>query len=562
MQKLLGATQALLGLSLLVCGVGCGDRPAQLDTAFDPARAPEMVEPDPTDPTGASGPLQVRGLTGSVAMLDPALNAVMMFTSPAPLKLETTRLPVGRNVAQFKSSVARDRLFVLSRGVTPRYQASDEEPQLLVFDGGIVPRQLAQYTLQDPYDQLEPDPLGEWLIVHGSEGLVSNPNELLLVKLPKDADDTSAGRPTSKTLNSYGGKPKRFVFTSPLSVPGGESHRLLIVQREKDLAVIDLEDLEAPEITVGLPQTPQGGYESPHSVVYHDGIPGEANAMLAVQLEDDSSVFILPLLEPADDTHAFSLGANLVDVGGQPTDLAFVRTSKEGGLRLAALVPSKKAAKLIDPSSSKVTDVGLSIGFSKIRLITSDVAASSGQDVALLYGENTNTIAFWQLGITVGTPYRSIDTYDLGINVARVFDVPGAKFADRKILAGNATASTQQFYVLDLSERKSFPLDALTNLTLNLSTNGQQLWAFQRGSTGFARLTFEPLQPSSLYTERPIMFVHDIATERGDKERSVLALHVLPNQGHSSLAATLFDGGAPNTAQTKFFSSLELAGIQ
>ena len=115
--------------------------------------------------------------------------------------------------------------------------------------------------------------------------------------------------------------------------------------------------------------------------------------------------------------------------------------------------------------------------------------------------------------------------------------------------------------MLEVSQRKSFPLDVLQNLTLNLSPNGKQLWAFGQ-DRGFAQLTFDPLQPSSLYTERPIAFVHDFATQRGQDERTALALHVLPIQGHSSVAATLFDGLDPSTAQTKFYSELEVGGIR
>jgi len=553
MNRWFGVARALCGVSVLLAAAGCGDRPSSFDTAYRPGK---QTNEDPTDP---SGDLQVRGLTGSVALLDPALNEVMLLTSPAKLELATTRLPVGRDVVRFVSSTARDRLFVLSRGVTPRYQASDEAPQLRVFDGGIRPAELAKYELQDPYDQLEIDPAGTWLIVHGSQGLVSNPNELILV-------DTSETDPslalTSKTLDSYGGKPKGFVFTEPLAVGGGKKHRLLVVEREKDLAIIDLDDLSASEITVGLPQGASGSYLTPSGVVFHDGIDGEVGAMLAVQLEGDPNVFLLTLGAPSDARHAYSLEANLVDVGGVPTQLDFVQTRKDGGLRLAALVPAKKAAKLVEPATSNVQEVSLPVGFTRIRRITSEVSESSGQDIALLYGESTNTIAFWQLGTTTGTPYRSIDAYDLGINVGQVLDVPSEKFADHKILSGAKSSATRQFYVLDLAQRKSFPLDALTDLALNLSPRGEQLWAFKAGARGFARLTFDPLQPSSLYTQAPIDFVHDFSTELGDAERSALALHLLRINGNYSVAATLFDADDPNTAKTRFFSELELRGLK
>jgi hypothetical protein len=537
--------------------VGCGGRAEEWDAPFSPT---QLAASEPaTDPSGGYA---LRGLTGSVALLDRALNDVLMLTSPRRLELETTRLPVGIDVVRFESSAARDRLFVLSRGITPRYKDTDEPPQLLVLDGGITPRQLARYALKDPYDQLVIDPLGKWLIVHGSDGLVSNPNELLLIDLPEGTSGAEPKAPRSVTLNSYGGKPKRFVFTGELTMPNEERHRLLVVQREKDLAIIDLDDEAAKEITVGLPQDASGGFESPVDVVFHDAIPGEVGAMLAVQLADDPNVYILPIQPPESEGHAFSLGSNLVDVGGTPSMLDFVRTSRDGGLRLAALVPNKQAARLIDPTSSKVTDVALPVPFRKIRRVTGELNEGSGQDIALLYGASANTIAFWQLGVTVGTPYRSIDAYDLGISVDQVLDVPtgeSAEFANRKILAGQ---SARQFYVLDLAERKSFPLDTLSNLTLNLSPNGEQLWAFQPTATGFAQLTFDPLQPASLYTEVPIAFVHDFATRRGQDERTALALHFVAARGRASLAATLFDGNNPRTDETRFYSALELGGIE
>jgi hypothetical protein len=336
---------------------------------------------------------------------------------------------------------------------------------------------------------------------------------------------------------------------------------LLVVQRERDLAIIDLEDLSAPEITVGLPKRVDGSYATPGDVVFHDGVDGEIGSMLAVRLVGDPNVFILTLGASTGGDHAFSLEANLVDVGGVPTQLDFVQTRKDGGLRLAALVPDESAAKLIDPASSTVLEVPLPAPFSSLRRITDAVSESSGQDIALLYGENTNVIAFWQLGTTTGTPYRSIDAYEIGIKVGSVRDIPGEAFADRKILAGSGGGATQQFYVLDLTERKSFPLDVLKNLTLNLAPDGQRLWAFNSGDRGFAQLKLDPLQPASLYTQQPIDYVNDFATLQGDA-RSAVALHFLPSQGTSSLAVTLFDGERPNTAQTKFISHLEWEGIK
>ena len=100
MTRLISSARALGGVSMMMLlGVACGGRPASFDATFDPGREERS---DPSDP---SGNLQVRGLNGSVALLDPSLNQVMMFTSPQKLALTTTRLPVGRDVVRFDRSV-------------------------------------------------------------------------------------------------------------------------------------------------------------------------------------------------------------------------------------------------------------------------------------------------------------------------------------------------------------------------------------------------------------------------------------------------------------------------
>jgi hypothetical protein len=209
-----------------------------------------------------------------------------------------------------------------------------------------------------------------------------------------------------------------------------------------------------------------------------------------------------------------------------------------------------------------VQEVTLPRAFDRIRRITEDVPDGPGTDVALLYGE-TDTIAFWQLGITTGTPYRSIDAYDIGISVLDVEDIPNGAYPTRKVLRGSSSGNKQQFYVLDLAERKSFPLDVLTNLDLNLAPDGQRLWAFQQQATGFAQLTFDPLQPTSLYTQQPISYVHDVRTARSADERTAIALHsIARSEGKFTLAATLFDGLDPSTSQTQFVGNLELSGIK
>jgi hypothetical protein len=528
--------------AVALLGLGCGERPAYWDAEFTPS--------DLTQPVG---------LTGSVAVLDPSLNRVMMLTSPRPLALESRQFGVGRNVVSVQTSADKSRLFVLSRGIVPRFKASDEGPKLVVLDGGASPSTLKTYEqFADPFDRLDVDPLGRWLVVRGSAGVVTNPNELILI----DLQDLSAA-PRPKTLSSFGGKPQQLTFTGELNLPGVGARRLLIVSRETDIAIVDLDDLERDEITVQLPATAAGGVGKPLKIVYHDATPDEQNPRLAVQVGGDSSVLLLELSGSSAAGQLFSVQPSLAEVGGVPANIEFVKT--DGGLRLAALVPSKlgsnkPAAVLVDPATSRTDDVPLPYAYNGIARITASVSTADGADVALLYG-NAKTIAFWALGRTTGTPYRSLDAYEVDVPVSAVLDVPGDAFSDHKILKGTSgsTSARTQFYVLDLRRRLSFPMDALTDLTLEVAPDGERLWGYRAGTSQFARLTFDDLHPISLYTQRVVRGVYDIETANG--RRSLVALHMpAAGGGERGIGATLFDALSPDTTRARFVTGLAFGG--
>ena len=138
---------------------------------------------------------------------------------------------------------------------------------------------------------------------------------------------------------------------------------------------------------------------------------------------------------------------NLTDVGGVPSDIAFVRT--DGGLRLAALVPTRSEAVLIDPVTSLTTGSPCPPATS-LSLVTDRSAAARGApacDVALLWnggGARATGVAFWELGQTGGRPYRSIETVGVTEAVAQVLDVPTPN-ATLKVLQ---TRGGDAFYIL------------------------------------------------------------------------------------------------------------------
>ena len=519
----------------LICGalsLGCGGRPSSWDTPFVPANTQSGLAP-------------AYGLSGSVAVLDTALDRVTLLRSPSALSLTSTSIDLGTNLAAARVSADRKTLFALSRGVQPQRTPQDEKPQLLLIDGGSAPATSQSYTLTEPMNQLVLDPKNEWAVVYGSSGVVVNLNELVLVNLAQ----TGADALSFKTLLSFGGSPKRFTFTSPLAVPGRAPRRFLIVERDADLALIDLSQPDRDAVTIPLPSTDAGGTASSAQVVYDAD-----SASIAVRVTGTTSVFMLQLAAPAAVGQGYSVVTNLVDVGGQPAAIDFVHNSQ--GLRLVALVGGN--AVLVDPDTATTQSVQMPAAFSGIRRITDELnpsAMAQDGDVALLYGANITKIAYFNLSGAPGALFRSIEPYDIGVSVKNVIDVPGEAYFDHKILE----TPNQQFYVLDLHTRESAPMKTNGGLSLEVSPDGERVWAYNPGQPGFASVDFAKLHPVSLIAERPVSNVFDIEGASG--QRSAIALHLAAGAG-LGIGATVLDALAPSTANARFFSGLELGGLK
>jgi hypothetical protein len=500
-------------------------------------------------------PLTKEGLAGSVALVDPALDRVVMLSASLHGGLRTTALPIGKGVVAVASSPKKDRLFVLSRGVQPRRNPDDELPSLTVIDGSTKPKVVARYTLTDPLQGLSIDPQGRWAVVHEAGGVVVNPNELIFVDL--DAPDSD---PKSKTIRSFGGRPERLTFTAELTVPNGAPRRFLIVESNQDVTLIDLSDLDRDEVTLKLPETPYGKSPNPLEVAYHDGKLDDPNdARIAVRLAQDPNVVLAQLGPPAPGaSKPFEVVVNVSDVGGIPSAIDFVQT--DGGTRLAALVPKLSIATLIDPATSVAETVELDRPYSRMTRVTENVAIKPEQnDIALLWSESSPGIAFWSLGKTSGTPFRSFDSHDIGITVSAVRSVPGEK-SNLKLLE---SSSASEFYVLDLNKRESFPmLTDAPGYSLSVAPDGGRAWAFRPEKTQFASIRLSDLHPTSVHVERQVVAVFDIA--RIDEGRAVIALHASDalSKAHASVGATLLDATDPDTARSRFYAGLMLGGLR
>ncbi|MBX3183929.1 MAG: hypothetical protein KIT72_07390 [Polyangiaceae bacterium] len=533
------AGAALLGVALLGGATGCGDA---LCAALDC---------DDRDPKWEASfdshdyPPKAVGLTSSVAVYDRPLDRVLMLTSPSSQEIVSTSVGVGQNLAQLVPSADKRTLYALSRGVHPRRHPDDERPSLTLIDGER-PKRIARYELTDPLGGIAVDPLGEWVVLYDAGGVVVNPNELILVPVsePERA-------PIEKTIRSFGGRPQRLTFTSELTLPSGPPRRLLVVETEQNITLVDLAFPERSEVTIELPRVNASYTTGPAQIAFHDGDPEDPNdARIAVLMNSQPEVVIVELGPSGDPELDYRARVNVAEVGGIPSALDFVMT--DGGLRLAALVPNRRHAALIDLDTTVVEHVALPRPYGKLSRVTDAVTERPNvADVALLWGESSN-FAFWSLGQTTGKPYRSVEEYGIDIRVTQVKDIPGQDHGHQKILEGS---DASQFYVLDLDQRTSYPM--LTNsqgFSLTVAPDGRRAWAVRTGTPDLAQVDLSTLHPTSLTLERDVTQVFDIA--RSDGGRALIVLHAVGNLG-----ATWLDGLRPDSAYTAFYPALYLGDL-
>lgn len=510
----------------------------------------------------AEFPLTSVGLSGSVAVLDPGLDRVMMLRSPTQGAMAASFLPLGENPVTTVTSADASTLFVLSRGVVPQRDADDQPPRLTVYDGGTAPRVLHTFPLSDALQGLAIDPLGQWAVVYDAGGILVNPNELIFIDL-----STPEQGALPRTIRSRGSAPERLTFTDPLLVPGRGVTRFLVVETKQDVTLIDLGRVDATEsdlgeVTIPVPQASNGAAGRPAEVAFHGGgTPGDAesatDARLAIRLAADSNVMLVELTEAAAGSERdFAVTINVADVGAVPTSIAFVSTNaaaEDGGVRLAALVPARSEAVLVDPATTLTQSVKLPRGFSAMTRVTRDLGG--GRETALLYSPSVSGVAFWSID-NAGSSFFSVDDRDLGIRVSAVRDVPGRAL---KVLEGDGAT---EFYVLDLETRESFPiLTELGTFQLQVSPEGHRVWALSVGTTLLGSLDLADLHPFPLVLERPVAAIHEI--RRADGGFSALALHAaIPATGGAALGATVLDASSPSTRSTTYHGGLLLGGLR
>jgi hypothetical protein len=566
MTKTIRGALAAAGLCACIAPLGaCGSRPAYWD---------EGVSVDSVS----------YGLAKGVALVDDADHRVHILTVPdGSLEPRMQSLLIGHGVVSVTVSPDRKRLFVLSAGDWPRRTTADEAPSMTMIDFGPTDdgwvAQAHAFPMTEPRGNLALDPQGAWAVAYaggatGSSGQASaaasasfvlNPNEIVLF----DLSPMAATPVVPRTLQSFGGTPQRLYFTPELGMPPGATpatRRLLLIETEIDVTMLDLdrafEPSPPPEITVPLTSRTNTAQVRTAGLAIDGRSTDPNDARFAVWTSNDTNVYTLQLVAPTTDKrNAFSPTINLTDVGGIPSQVAFVQTedptSPTGiSLRVAALVPSQSSAVLVDPDRSLTVPVTLPVAYASMSLVTNLVAGTPGNpddgtDVALLWNGSTsaNGAALWTLTNAMTQPYASIATLGVTQPIAHTLDVP----APNQRLKVLEMQSGSGFYVLDLSAPTAPPLSTASQATLSIAPDGGRLWAFAPGGTNLAAVDLRSLNPVPLTTDLGIAAVYDI--QRPDNGRALVAVHEA-----GGLGVTVFDALTPVTATSRRVAPLLLEG--
>lgn len=525
--------RAVLGIAVLPAALtACRTRPASYD-------APTFT-----------GDGDVFSLEGALVAWDKGLNRLMFLRSPKAGALEVKTEEIGES-STIVVSPNKKQLFVLNRGGSDVTKEDNERPSLTVFDGGVKAKTPVKIELNTPMNGLALDEKNEWLAAYDAEAFVRSAAEFQFLDL---AAASSGEKPKliPKTIRQFGYGLLGMEFSPELTLPSGKK-RFFAVRSKGDVTLVDLNQLADEEVTIKLPESDKKVPYQPVELAFDDGESDDnSDARIGIRLDGTSDVMLLTLRAAASEKESYSVLVNIVNVGGIPSEIEFVHT--DGGLRLAALVPEKSRATLVDPETMATEVVDLGAGFTRMTKITDSVSdAPEGGDVALLWGANER-FGFWSLGSTSATPYASVETTTIDFPVTEVLNVPSATNGHLRILVGES----KQFFVLNLLNREATPLtaDSGSSLNVEVSPDGEYVWVTESGTSVFSAVSLANLHPEEIHVEPAMTHLADVARASGG--RSLIVLHGF----ETSISATLFDRKALSSVKSTYFPFLELEGLQ
>jgi hypothetical protein len=425
---------------------------------------------------------QSSGVDQSKNLLDPvALDSELMFVdttshqallldgsgkSPSAKPKAVLDLPVGP-ISATRRLGKHDEALVLCTGERSSAQ-SDAQPaalSLIDHDGNVRNFDLGT----TPFDTLVQSDDGDYAVLFRSKNdeglLLNNANELAVVDL-NGKTGTSAVK--HKTPQSFGHTPTGAVFSPAMQI-AMEERRLLVVLSAAEVTLIDLNHLDRRETIVQLGDA--GRTVSPVQVLFSKSDP-----TLYVRGAASNDIFVFRLEQYMNDPKGNDFRPSINQLGGGtgPADITLFNEATDPRLLVAAQASAQ--AIVVDPSSSKATNVHLSGSANRILLFTATAPHSmEKQERALLYSLGSSSVAFLDLVDVESRKERNLETVTLDQPIGGIIPL----LAEGKVVVLNSSNGVS---VLDLAERTIAPISSSSALTGALfDKDKKSLWVAPPG---------------------------------------------------------------------------------
>ncbi len=385
--------------------------------------------------------------------------------SPEPRPKAIADLPYGPALSVRRNGT-HDQLLVLCAGQRSSSVADAEPAALALLDNDGSVRNFELGTT--PFDTLIQSEDGRYAVLLRAKNdagrLLGNANELAIVDL-----DAKAGTPavTHKTPQSFGHTPTGAVFSKPMTI-AGESRRLLVVLSAAEVTLIDLGHLDRRETIVQLGDS--GRTINPTQVLFSDSDP---TLYVRGQASDDIYVFQLEPFPNDKLGNDFQPSINQLG-GGGPTDMQLFG---KGAARRLLITSLKSQAIVVDPTSSKATNIALPNAANKILLFTATAPNDSKNSTtrALLYSQDSSTVVFLDLADIETRKERNIETLTLDQPIGSLIPL----LSEHKVVVLHRGTGVS---VLDLAERTIAPITSSSALTdAQFDTTRERLWVAPSG---------------------------------------------------------------------------------
>jgi hypothetical protein len=389
-----------LAVGLCLCALGCANQASE---------AP-LVEITQTPVA----------LDSQLVFVDSSRKHAHLFDVSAAQPSATTLnvdLPSGAGYSERR--VGHDEALLLCAGRPDSADAKAEPAALVTIDGAGKTR---TYELgMAPFDTLKQSDDGRYAILFRSgkdqSRTLNNPNELVVVDLSKQPDDT--GAVTHKTPDGLG-HPLTQVIVSPALTILNEERRLLVLLSSAEVTLFDLTHLERRATIVQLDDTRQ---LNPVQVLF-----GTTTPTLYVRAQNSDNIFMFRFEShtPTELGNDFRPTINVLGAGSGPRDMALFGEGMDQRLLVVAVGSSQ--ALVVDPSSSKTSALTLKAPAEHIALFN----GPSPRDMqvrprALLYaGDARNSVTFLDLNDLEKDPEDKVEMLTLDSAIAGVISLVDA----------------------------------------------------------------------------------------------------------------------------------------